>query len=161
MILIADYWMGRDRQYKTDLTHEIIQNALITVERANLLLSYAAKDGVYPGIDQVSKTPVASGWRPAGVNSKTSNAADHSPHLLAMAVDLQDTWPKRDLARWCVAQSKAGGLLERCGLWMEDPRWTCTENKDPWVHVQIIPPRSGNRIFIPSSATPWPGAILS
>ena len=39
--------------------------------------------------------------------------------------------------------------LQEIGLWMEDPQWTPT-----WVHLQIVPPGSRRRVYIPSSRPP-------
>jgi len=139
MITIEKYWMGRDRTHGRELTHEIIQNAQVTVDKANELLErFEAETGIV--IDTV-----ASGWRPSAVNGNTKNAATGSRHLTARAVDLRDT-PERDLARWCLRNLDQ---LEDIGLWMEDPQWTPT-----WVHLQILPPGSGRRVYVPSTQPP-------
>ena len=136
MITLEAYWMGRDTKYRRDLTDEIIQNAQITVERVNeVLLAFHDDMGI-------ALETVASGWRPAVVNEATSNAAKSSTHLTAEAVDLRDT-PDRDLARWCLRNLKR---LDDAGLWMVDPQWTPT-----WVHLQIRPPKSERRVYVPSS----------
>lgn len=132
MISLDAYWKGRDKEYADELTDEIRGNAEKTVELANELLSRAGRSD----IDLVD-----SGWRPKAVNDHTSNAASGSKHLSAEAVDLPDY--KRTLATWCVDNLD---VLAEIGLWMEDPRWTKT-----WVHVQTVPPRSGKRVFIPST----------
>ena len=136
MITLDDYWMGRDIKYRRDLTEDIIQNAQITVDRVNELLMFA-----YDDIGMEFKT-VASGWRPPSINDATANAAKTSTHLTAEAVDLRDT-PERDLARWCLRRRPR---LASIGLWMEDPQWTPT-----WVHLQIRPPKSGLRVYVPST----------
>jgi hypothetical protein len=136
MITLKKYWMGRDRTHGRELTHEIIQNAQVTVDKANELLErFEAETGIV--IDTV-----ASGWRPPAVNGNTKNAATGSRHLTARAVDLRDT-PERDLARWCLRNLKA---LEDIELWMEDPQWTPS-----WVHLQIKTPGSGRRVYVPST----------
>jgi hypothetical protein len=64
-----------------------------------------------------------------------------SKHLSCEACDLEDadgkfkTWLKTD-----------DGLkaMEEIGLWQEDPSATPT-----WVHVQVVPPKSGKRVFMP------------
>lgn len=84
---------------------------------------------------------VSSGYRPPEINNSTANASATSWHLQCAAVDLQD----KDGKVWQYVL----GNLELCkqlGLWLEDKRWTPT-----WVHLQIYPPKSGNRIFVPSS----------
>jgi hypothetical protein len=62
-----------------------------------------------------------------------------SPHLKGAACDIWD----RDghLWGWCMSNLK---LLEEIGLWLEDKSRTPS-----WVHFQIYPPKSGNRIFLP------------
>jgi hypothetical protein len=146
MITLEKYWMGRDIKYRAMLNHEIIQNAQMTVDKANELLKrFRAETGI--DIDTV-----ASGWRPPAVNSNTKNAATGSRHLTARAVDLRDT-PDRDLARWCLRNLDQ---LEDIGLWMEDPQWTWNEKAGgaPWVHLQIVPPGSGRRVYVPSTQPP-------
>lgn len=135
MISLSEYWMGRDVKYASELTEEIRANAQIVVDRANQLLERA---GAGEGHG------VRSGWRPKGINDSTSNAATASRHLTAEAVDLADN--DRYLADWAVANLAA---LVEVGCWMESPQYTPT-----WVHWQIVPPRSGKRIYIPSLAKP-------
>jgi hypothetical protein len=149
MITIEQYLMGRDVKYAHELTAQIRANAEELVGKVNLLLAFAEADGVEPGFDQVTHTAVASGWRPLAINQaleRTANAAPTSRHITAEAVDLQDT-PERSLATWCLANLDA---LQRAGLWMERPQWT--GGADPWVHLQMRPPRSGKRVFIPSAS---------
>jgi hypothetical protein len=136
MITLDDYWMGRDIKYRLDLNEDIIQNAHITVDRINELLMFVHDD------IGMEFTEIASGWRPPSVNDATANAAKTSTHLSGQACDLRDT-PDRDLARWCLRRQPR---LASIGLWMEDPQWTPT-----WVHLQIRPPKSGLRVYIPST----------
>jgi hypothetical protein len=145
VITLTDYFMGRDRTHASELTDEIRGNAALTVARVNLLLAAADEDLVEPGIDEVTGTPVASGWRPAGINARTQNAATGSKHLDGRGCDLQDT-PERRFARWCLRNL---AKLEEIGLWMEDPQWT-----PDWVHLQTVPPGSGLRVYRPSAAEP-------
>lgn len=63
----------------------------------------------------------------------------HSAHLVGAAMDVND--PKQELQKWCLANLN---LLESVGLWCEDFKSTPV-----WVHLQIYPPKSGNRFFIP------------
>ena len=138
MIYLEEYFMGRDKTHATELTDEIMENAVALVDKINSLLQYAAADGV-------PINGVASGWRPNGINEATSNAAKHSKHLTAHGCDVKDI-PSRAFARWCLRNED---LLVEIGLWMEDPRWTPT-----WVHLQDIPPGSGKRVYIPSTKPP-------
>jgi hypothetical protein len=143
MISLEQYWMGRDRKYAAQLTPEIPGNAGILIERVNNVLVRAAADDILPGLDRNTGTPVASGWRPKNVIDATANAGRTSKHIIGCAIDLWDTLPDRALARWCLRNRR---LLEESGLWMEDPQWTPS-----WVHLQSLPPGSGNRVFIPST----------
>lgn len=133
MISIDAYWKGRDKEYADELTDEIQRNAQVTVDKANQLLERAGRSD----IDSVN-----SGWRPKAVNDHTSNAAAGSKHLSAEAVDIPDA--DRTLATWCADNLDVAAEI---GLWFEDFRWTPT-----WVHCQIVPPKSGKRVFIPSTA---------
>lgn len=66
-----------------------------------------------------------------------------SQHLRGNAADIADTKDQR-LAKFCKENLK---LLEQLGLYMEDP--SRTSHPNPWVHLQRVPPASGNRIFLP------------
>ncbi len=138
MIDLKAFYCGRDESHRDDLTDGIRRNAADTVAKANALLERA-------GFAHVCS--VNSGWRPRQINTATPNASATSHHLTGCAVDLPD--PDRTLAAWCVNNLAA---LAKIGLWMEDPRWTWDANGEHWVHVQTVPPRSGNRVFVPSAA---------
>jgi len=129
MITIADYFMGRDKTHGSELTDAMRADAAETVRRVNLLLK-AAKWG---------PSKVSSGWRPAAINAATKGAAKASNHTLCRACDIAD--PKGDLDKWCLANLKE---LEKVGLWLEHPTATAT-----WCHLQIVPPKSGKRTFLP------------
>ena len=62
-----------------------------------------------------------------------------SKHLFGQAVDIYD--PKNELKAWVLLNVPE---LEKVGLWCED--FSATKN---WVHFQIVPPKSGNRFFMP------------
>ena len=135
MISIHAYWMGRDVTHAKQLTDEIRRNAEVTVERVNELLARAGRNDI---------NTVNSGWRPQAVNDATSNAGASSRHITAEAVDLPDA--DRTLCEWAVDNLD---ILREIGLWMEDPRWTPT-----WLHLQIVPPKSGKLVYIPSAKPP-------
>lgn len=145
MIILDDYYMGRDQRFPDELTPEIRANAEELLKRVNLLLVYAYAEHVRPALDKATGTHVASGWRPIAVNDATRNAAAGSRHITGQAIDLRDNGT-RDLARWCLKNIDA---LEEIGLWMEDPQWTPS-----WVHLQSEPPGSRRRIYCPSSKPP-------
>lgn len=132
-------------------TTALIENAREWLRRANMMLDYALAAGVEPGVDTESGNHIASGHRPAGVNARTANAAVASTHLTCEGGDIQDKLG-RALAIFCVVNES---LLIQCELWMECPRWTGGRtNTDPWCHWQTKAPRSGNRIYVPSSQPP-------
>lgn len=142
MLDLHDYWMGRDAKFRAEWTEKVQANGAETVKRINRLVDLYVVDtgNAHPDV-------WASGWRPEGVNSITSNAATLSSHITAEAGDVRD--PVRLFAKWCNANLHA---LETCGLWMEDSRW-CPS----WVHLQTKPPKSGKRVYIPSSKPPLCG----
>lgn len=76
-----------------------------------------------------------------------ANGSKTSMHLHGAAIDLDDD-EKGTLWEWVKDHLAA---LKSQGLWVEDPRWTHGPI-GTWVHLQCYPPRSGKRVFIPSSA---------
>lgn len=86
---------------------------------------------------------VTSGFRDPARNSAAGGAIK-SKHLIGCAVDFRDNAP-HEFWNWCLTNLP---LFVSTGLWLEDKRHTKT-----WLHVQIQAPRSGSRIFIPSSKT--------
>ncbi len=150
MITLEQYWMGRDAKYPAELTAEIRHHAEQLVAKVNNLLAFADADGVAPATSSRGDA-IASGWRPPAVNDATTNAAKSSKHRTGQAVDLADG-ADRGLARWCLSNLDA---LEQIGLWMEDPRWTPT-----WVHLQLVPPGSGKRVYVPSTAPALAQALV-
>lgn len=127
-IRLADYYMGRDREYRAELTPELRANARDIVNRVNRLLKRAGMT-----------RKVSSGWRPAALNATVPGAARGSKHISCLAIDLED----RDgaLDAWCMANLP---VLEELGLWLEHPKAT-----RGWCHLQTRPPGSGNRVFEP------------
>lgn len=65
--------------------------------------------------------------------------APKSKHLMGQAADIYD--PKGELKVWIMNNMSS---MEQIGFWFEDFKSTPT-----WVHMQICPPASGKRIFIP------------
>lgn len=125
-ISVIEYLMGRVKM--EDLTDEQVRNLNTIVPAANALLE---KFGEY--------RKVTSGYRSQEDQMRINPSAPKSKHLLCAAVDLEDKDGK--LKAWCMANLKVLSLI---GLWMESPKSTPT-----WVHVQCIPPKSGNRVFNP------------
>jgi len=111
-----------------ELTEEMRAKAYRTVTRANELLEAFGEERA-----------IASGWRPKAVNAVVPNAAKFSRHMTCEAIDLAD--PDGDLDNWCMNNTLN---LQRLGLFLEHPSMT-----KGWCHVQIIAPKSGNRVFYP------------
>lgn len=87
---------------------------------------------------------VTSGLRSIGDQTRIDHSQGRkarlkSNHLAGAACDIWDR--DRTLWNWCIDNMK---LLEQVGLWLEDKSRTPS-----WVHFQIYPPASGNRIFLP------------
>lgn len=133
-ITLEKYFMGRDKQYPSEFTSEIEDNAKTLLRKVNMLFNEL----------KIKEVTVNSGWRPVALNNTISNAAKKSNHTLALAVDLSD----RDNILWNKLLENLD-VLQRFGLYLEDRRYTPS-----WVHIQCIPPKSGKRIFIPSSSAP-------
>lgn len=77
-------------------------------------------------------------YKQKGITDK-SKIPMKSKHLFCQAVDISDADGK--LKKWINENVK---LMEEIGLWFEDFSKTPT-----WVHVQIIPPSSNKRFFMP------------
>jgi hypothetical protein len=125
-VTIKDYLMGRGDLYL--LPQQVVVNAAKLLDKINPLLKEFGED-----------RRCTSGWRPAELNAKVPGAAKTSKHITGDAIDLEDVDGK--LKEWCVFNQDK---LEALGLYMEHPEATPT-----WVHLQQLPPRSGNRIFRP------------
>lgn len=117
-----------------ELDKETQENLAILHERINKLRkAYGKPLKVNDGYRRPKDTP--------------KNGAKLSKHLIGAAIDLDDddkctfwNWLKDNL-----------NLLQEYGLWIEDPRWTHGK-VGTWIHFQCQSPKSGKRIFIPSSA---------
>lgn len=119
--------MGRDITYKAEYTQEISDN----IDKLLIALNKFRNKYGKPMI-------VTSGWRPAEVN-KGAGGAKKSNHMLGLAADFKDS--DGSLAKWCMTNLP---ILKECGLYMEHPDYTAG-----WIHLQCVPPKSGNRVFIP------------
>ena len=126
-----DLLMGRDKEYASEYTAEIAKNLDKVVIALNKLQDAYGQE-----------FKINSGWRPAAVNAATPGSAAKSKHMEGLAADIHDTDGK--IMEWTIANLQ---LMKDMGIYMEDWRYTPT-----WTHYQIVPPKSGNRIFIPSAA---------
>lgn len=82
---------------------------------------------------------VTSGVRSELDQARINPKARGSAHVRGGACDISD--PDNNVWGWCMDNL---ALLAKLGLYLEDKRST-----PRWVHFQIFPPKSGNRIFIP------------
>ena len=126
---------GRDAQYP--LTPEMEKNLAELTRVLNLVRAAYG-----------SAMLVNSGYRPAAVNASVGGAKA-SAHMMCQAVDIEDKDGK--LAEWAMNNLT---LLESCGIFMEDPRYTYIVDKQGnrcggWCHLDIRGPKSGKRVFIP------------
>jgi len=142
MILLDQYLRLQDRNkaYSLSMTPTLQDNAIRLLGLVNKLLDVARPEVIFES-SPITKTLVASGWRPPMVNAATPNAAPNSKHITCHAIDIYD--PEGDLDNWLMTP-EGQGVLSVIGLWMEHPASTKT-----WSHLQDIPPNSHNRVFYP------------
>jgi uncharacterized protein YcbK (DUF882 family) len=126
MLTADNILMGRDKA--APLTSELKENLEMLLEALNKFRAIYGKSMI-----------VSSGYRPSAINAATKGAAKHSNHMICLAADIKDI--DGCLDTYCVNNIK---ILEQCGLWLENP-----DNTPGWCHLQCVPPKSGNRIFIP------------
>lgn len=138
-ITLTDYLMGRDALYPNELTPQIKENADKTVTLTNALLAVLAAENVPLEKHPQTQTVIASGWRPPQINGQVKGAAVRSKHMTGEAIDLYD--PEGAIDDYLMDHPQ---VLLSLGLYLEHP--SATKN---WSHVQIVPPRSHNRVFYP------------
>jgi len=129
-VTLKEYLKGR--AIFEDLDKDIQKNIETTLEKINKVRAkYGKPMKVNDGLR------ILKGYKGSG--SKTSN------HFKGAAIDIDDN-DAGEFAKWCITNLE---FLAEVGLFMEDFRWT--NGCGSWVHFQIFPPRSGKRVFIPSS----------
>jgi hypothetical protein len=129
MITLKDYLMGRDKEYPLDVLQA--QNAAELLARVNWL---------FGSLEIHAK--VSSGYRPSAINKKIGGAK-MSTHAVCAGIDIID--PYGFLAAKMLDHLD---LLEECGLWLEDPRYTKSKNSHGgWIHLDLR--KRKNRVFIP------------
>ena len=111
-----------------------------TVRAWNSLGAAAEADGVLLPTNPATGTHI-SGTGNGGARPKGSKVGvPGSKHQLLLAIDIFD--PQRALMRWVLSRGRV--IAERLGCWFEHGQWTRA-----WLHLQIVPPRSGARFFLP------------
>jgi hypothetical protein len=140
-ITLTDYLMGRDAVYPEACTPEVRANAEKTVKLVNSLLAVMEAEGMQFEAHPVNQSLVSSGWRPPQINRQVKGAAPKSKHMTGEAVDLYD--PEGDIDNFLMS-GQGQRVLASLGLYIEHPSATKS-----WSHIQIVSPRSGNRVFYP------------
>ncbi len=136
-LYFTDFVTKKDRrkQYASDFTQEINNNAIILLDKVNSLLGELG----------IKTADVTSGWRPEAINSKTANAAKRSAHMIGKAVDILDN-ENQDLAKLVASRPD---LLRKYELFMEDMNSTRGKNTN-WCHVDYMSRSDrSSRVFIP------------
>lgn len=139
-ITLSDYFMGRDEEFKSELTPDVSTHASKLLQKVNALLKELEDSGELKS-DQDYK--ITSGWRPTSVNESITNAAKKSLHQTGNAIDILDDKEQT----LCNVIKKNYTLLKKYGLWMEDPdhtkgKWT------NWCHLDDSTSRSDREIRI-------------
>jgi hypothetical protein len=138
-ITLDHYLMGREKVYPEDLTAEVRENAEKTVALTNALLAVLQTEGIPLEAHPTTTSIVSSGWRPPLINRQIKNAAVRSKHMTGEAIDLYD--PDGLIDEYLLTRPEP---LVALGLYQEHPSAT-----KGWAHIQIVPPKSGNRVFYP------------
>lgn len=114
-------------------TNQVIdKNLVILYERLEEL-----QDAI--GIDLVINSGLRSQEAQNKLIAAKKSKAVNSLHLVGAAADIKDKDGK--IAKWVMSNLN---FMKIIGLWIESPDYC-----KGWVHVQIFPPKSGNRVFIP------------
>lgn len=154
----GSYWFGPDAvdrrsAYAEEFlprAAELQANGDDTDRRIRALYAeYCAETGADPAAMRYS-----SGWRPTAVNEATRNSAKLSTHGDADAGDVA-CGQAGGFAWWCW---KNTARLEHHGLYMEHPAATVlrarAEKREPWCHLQRVPPKSHKRVYWPDGRSP-------
>lgn len=136
MISLEAYLMGRDKEFPP--TAEMLAGA-------NTLLNRVEELFYDLGIE-LTDDDLSSGYRPGYYNT-IAGGSINSTHRLCLGIDLDDDDRNKQKAILGAPQ-----LLDKHGLYMEDPYYTVevngkTEKKERWVHLQTRKTR--NRVFKP------------
>lgn len=119
-------------QHRYPLPPDVEKNVTILIERLSLIREAYGRPMI-----------ITSGYRSKEdqmrIYAGKVKVPMGSAHLIGAAADVSDR--DRSLAGFCYANIS---LLEKVGLWCEDPTRTPT-----WLHFQIYPPASGSRFFLP------------
>lgn len=121
-----EYYMGRDKTHKAELTSEV---------EANVAKFIPVINKFFEELGHTSPAYVSSGWRPGSINSGVKGAAKRSLHTLGLAIDIRD--PDGKLYDLVVSRPD---LLRKYGLWVEHGEFS-----KGWLHLDM-----GTRVDRPS-----------
>lgn len=121
---MLDFLMNRIKV--EELSPELLANANTIIPKINELLE---RFGEYRKCN--------SGYRSSEDQARINPTITKSKHMICAAIDISDIDGK--LYKWVLANLP---VLKELGFWVE-------LQQGPWVHFQIFPPKSGNRIFQP------------
>lgn len=133
---------------REELTHNRDKESPLTDEQeANL----KALMGVLNKVREAYGKPmiVSSGYRNAAANA-SAGGAKKSNHLMCLAADIADK--DGTFTEWVM---KNLDKVKECGVEaVEDPKYTIVVDKNNvrisgWVHLQIVPVKSGKFVFVP------------
>lgn len=130
-LTLDKFLMGRIKV--EDLTPEMKADSADLLDKVNALLA-----DFYKAFPELQARYITSGYRTPEANA-AAGGKPKSKHMLCQAVDIADADKK--LGQWL---TMFPDVLIRHDLYMEAKASTPT-----WVHLQIIPPKSKKRIFLP------------
>lgn len=130
-LTIEKFLMGRIKY--DDLSPEMKADAEDLLEKVNALLA-----DFYTHNPEESERVITSGYRTPAANA-AAGGAKKSRHMICQAVDISD--PTGTLGKWLTRQPEK---LAEFDLYMEAKSATPT-----WTHLQLTPPKSKKRIFLP------------
>lgn len=128
-ITLAECLKGRDKAHPNEYNKTIEMNLYKTIQAIDEFLK-----------DYTGTINVASGWRDQ-VSNKAAGGAPSSKHCTGEAIDLAD--PNGKIRQYVLDNLDKA---QKIGLFFEHMAWTPT-----WVHMQIVPPKSGHRIYVPNT----------
>lgn len=135
MLTSEDYFGRMSRIANEQPSQEIRESASMLLTHVNALLMEPDL-----GKFEAAREPkVNSGWRTPGYNASIANAAPKSKHMSGEAIDIAD--PQNKVGYYLMTHRN---LLTKHGLYMENAGVTLN-----WLHLQCVPPRSGNLVFFP------------
>ena len=122
-----------DRRLEYAWDDELFNNANIMISRLNQLANRLP-------LNLRNSLQITSAYRPGKYNSR-AGGAPNSLHTTCRAIDLANL--SNALGIYLLENPS---ILEGCNLWAEHPEATLRTRH---IHLQIVPPASGNRFFYP------------